>query len=64
MFTTYLNFKGDCAEAFRFYERCFGGKIEFLQTFDEAPMKDSVRPQDDGLVMHVALKRSGRPALA
>jgi uncharacterized glyoxalase superfamily protein PhnB len=27
MFTTYLNFKGDCAEACRFYERCFGGTI-------------------------------------
>jgi len=59
MFTAYLNFKGDCAEAFRFYERCFGGKIEFLQTFGESPMKDSVRPQDYGLVMHVALKVDG-----
>jgi PhnB protein len=59
MFTTYLNFKGDCAEAFRFYERCFGGKIEFLQTFGESPMKDSVRPDEYGLVMHVTLKVDG-----
>jgi len=59
MFTTYLNFNGNCAEAFRFYERCFGGKIEFMQTFGESPMKDSVRPEDYGLVMHVALKVDG-----
>ena len=59
MFTTYLNFKGTCAEAFRFYERCFGGKIEFLQTFGDSPMKDSVRPDEHGLVMHVTLKVDG-----
>jgi PhnB protein len=56
MFTTYLNFPGTCAEAFRFYERCFGGKIEFMQTFGESAMKDSVRPEEHGLVMHATLK--------
>ena len=45
MFNTYLNFNGNCAEAFRFYERCFRGTIEFLQTFGESPMKDSVTPE-------------------
>lgn len=59
MFTPYLNFNGTCAEAFRFYERCFGGTIEFLQTFGESPMKDSVRPDEYGLVMHVTLKVDG-----
>ena len=28
----YLNFNGDCAAAFKFYERCLGGKIVFMQT--------------------------------
>jgi len=59
MFTPYLNFDGNCAEAFRFYERCFGGKIEFLQTFGESQMKDSVSPDQYGLVMHVTLKVDG-----
>jgi PhnB protein len=59
MFTTYLNFNGTCAEAFRFYERCFGGKIAFMQTFGESPMKDSVGPEDYGLVMHVTLNVDG-----
>ena len=59
MFTTYLNFNGTCAEAFKFYERCFGGQIAFLQTFGESPMKDSVTPDQYGLVMHVTLKVGG-----
>jgi PhnB protein len=59
MFNTYLNFNGTCAEAFRFYERCFGGKIKFMQTFGESPMKDSVRPDQYDLVMHVALDVNG-----
>jgi PhnB protein len=59
MFNTYLNFNGTCAEAFRFYERCFGGKIKFVQTFGESPMKDSVKPEQYGLVMHVTLDVNG-----
>jgi PhnB protein len=59
MFDAYLNFNGNCAEAFKFYERCFGGKIEFIQTFGESPMKDSVKPDQYGLVMHVTLKVDG-----
>ena len=59
MFNTYLNFNGNCAEAFRFYERCFGGTIAFLQTFGESPMKDSVGPDQYGLVMHVTLNVDG-----
>jgi PhnB protein len=59
MFNAYLNFNGNCGEAFKFYERCFGGKIDFMQTFGESPMKDSVRPDEYRLVMHVTLKVDG-----
>ena len=59
MFNAYLNFNGRCAEAFRFYERCFGGKIKFMQTFGESPIKDSVQPDQYGLIMHVALDVDG-----
>lgn len=59
MFNTYLNFNGNCAEAFKFYERCFGGTIKFQQTFGESPMKESVRPDQYGLIMHVALDVAG-----
>jgi PhnB protein len=59
MLNAYLNFNGNCGEAFRFYERCFGGRIKFLQTFGESPMKDSVPPDQYGLVMHVTLDVNG-----
>ena len=29
----YLNFNGQCEEAFKFYERCLGGKIVFTMTY-------------------------------
>ena len=38
----YLNFNGQCAAAFRFYEQCLGGKIVMMQTHGESPMKDRV----------------------
>ena len=46
----YLNFPGTCAEAFRFYEKALGGKIEMLQTQNigcriHAPYHRSVRPK-------------------
>lgn len=33
----YLMFNGNCREAFDFYSRVLNGKIEFMQTFGEAP---------------------------
>lgn len=34
---TYLNYGGNCAEAFRFYEKHLGGKIMAMMTHDQAP---------------------------
>ncbi|HKV04171.1 MAG TPA: VOC family protein [Candidatus Acidoferrales bacterium] len=34
--TPYLNFDGRCEDAFKFYERCFGGKIVAMATFEAA----------------------------
>ena len=33
--SAYLNFPGTCAEAFRFYEQLFGGRILMMQTHAE-----------------------------
>ena len=51
----YLNFSGQCAEAFRTYERVLGGKITFMQTHGESPMADQVGPDWQDAVMHVSL---------
>jgi PhnB protein len=51
----YLNFKGQCEEAFSFYEKCFGGKIAFMETYGKSPMKDQVPANWQGKVMHATL---------
>ena len=51
--STYLFFDGKCAEAFRFYERVLGGKIEFMQTAGESPARDQTPPEQHDTIMHV-----------
>jgi PhnB protein len=34
----HLSFAGDCEAAFKFYEKCLGGKITFLMTYEESPI--------------------------
>jgi len=52
----YLNFSGNCAEAFRFYEQVLCGKITFMQTHGESPMRDQTPPGWENAVMHVRLE--------
>jgi uncharacterized glyoxalase superfamily protein PhnB len=51
----YLNFNGDCAAAFKFYERCLGGKIEAIMTHGESPIAKDVPPSWHGSVLHARL---------
>jgi PhnB protein len=55
MLNAYLSFNGTCAEAFRFYERSLGGKIEMLMTHGESPMRDQFPADWHDRVMHVRL---------
>jgi PhnB protein len=50
----YLNFNGQCAAAFKFYEQIFGGKTT-MQTFGETPMKDQVPADWRDKVIHAQL---------
>ncbi len=38
----YLMFSGQCETAFKFYEKCLGGKITTMMTFEESPDKSMV----------------------
>ncbi|MEO8070995.1 MAG: VOC family protein [Acidobacteriota bacterium] len=51
----YLNFNGQCAEAFKFYEKVLGGKIVMMQTHGESEAKDQVPADWRDKVMHVHL---------
>jgi PhnB protein len=52
---TYLNYGGNCAEAFRFYEEHLGGKIGTLMTHDQAPGAANVRPELAKAVLHASI---------
>lgn len=51
----YLNFNGNCEEAFNFYKSVFGGEFLSLQRFKEVPAEGQL-PADEGeWIMHVSL---------
>jgi PhnB protein len=50
-----LSFDGRCEEAFRFYERCFPGKIQFLLAWKDSPMANEVPPAWGDKVFHATL---------
>jgi len=52
---SYLSFDGQCAAAFHFYERCFGGKIQMMMTYGESPMAGQVTPESRDKIMHVTM---------
>jgi PhnB protein len=52
----YLNFNGNCEEAFHFYEKALGGKIEMLLKYNQAPAGGGPTPPGfENKVMHVRL---------
>ena len=52
----YLCFKGDGEEAFQFYARVLGGKIEALHRFAGSPMESRTPPEWRDKVMHAAMR--------
>ena len=53
--TPYLIFNGQCEAAFRFYEKCFGGKILMMQTHGEAPGGKGSPAHRPESIMHARL---------
>jgi PhnB protein len=53
--SAYLGFDGNCAEAFRFYEECLGGKNLWIMTMGESPMADKIPAESHGKVMHARI---------
>jgi PhnB protein len=52
---TYVNFGGNCAEAFRFYEKQLGGRIGMLMTHAQAPDQSKVNPAWKDFVLHARI---------
>jgi PhnB protein len=53
---TYLLFNGNCAEAFRFYEQCLGGKITALLDHSAMPPSDNIPAEWRDKIMHARLE--------
>jgi PhnB protein len=51
----YLSFKGDCEAAFKFYERCLGGRPGALFRYAGSPMAKHVPDDWQDKVMHGSL---------
>ncbi len=52
----YLNFNGNCREAFEFYARCFGAKIVMMQTHGESPMAAKTPAHWKDAIVHARLE--------
>ena len=51
----YLNFSGNCQEAFEFYRSVFGGEFSSFQRFMDAPPQGQPAGNEAEQIMHVAL---------
>lgn len=55
----YLNFEGNCEEAFNFYKSVFGGEFIYLGRYEEMPAQEGMPPAPEEVkkkIMHVALQ--------
>jgi len=57
--STYVNFAGTCAEAFRFYEQHLGGTIGMMMTHGQAPDQSRVTPESRDAVLHARVTLGG-----
>jgi len=51
----HLNFNGDCEAAFKFYEKCLGGKITFMMPYAGSPAASFVPPEWQSKILHATL---------
>ena len=50
----YLNFDGQCREAFEFYRSVFGGDFDLVSTFGEGPPDMGIPEDERDRIMHVS----------
>ncbi len=48
----HLTFNGQCEAAFKFYEKCLGGKVVFMMTYGDSPMAEQTAPDWRDKIMH------------
>lgn len=56
---TYLNFDGNCAEAFDFYEKHLGGKLGPMMTYGDSPAMANFPPGTENRIIHTRIALGG-----
>jgi PhnB protein len=51
----YLNFNGECEEAFNFYAQVLDGKVSYMSSWEGSPMADHVPADWRKKIMHATL---------
>jgi PhnB protein len=54
----YLNFNGNCEEAFNFYKSALGGEFQYIGRFKDMPPQEGQPPMSEEMgnrIMHVSL---------
>ncbi|HEU0110288.1 MAG TPA: VOC family protein [Flavisolibacter sp.] len=57
----YLNFNGNCEEAFNFYKSVFGGEFNYVGRFKDMPPQEGMPPLSNEMgnqIMHISLPTS------
>ena len=52
----YVNYKGNCREAFQFYEKHLGGKITMMSTFNEMPDTSNLPKERLNDILHARIE--------
>jgi PhnB protein len=48
----HLTFNGQCEAAFKFYEKCLGGKIVMMMTYGDSPIAEQTPPDWRKKIIH------------
>jgi PhnB protein len=62
----YLNFPGNCEEAFNYYKSVFGGEFPYIGRYKDMPPQEGMPPvsaEDGEKILHVSLPMSGGAVL-
>jgi len=52
----YINYKGNCREAFQFYEKHLGGKIKMMSTFNDVPDQTNIPEDRKNNILHARIE--------
>jgi PhnB protein len=52
----YVNYKGNCREAFKFYEKHLGGKILMKSTFKDMPDSSNILEERKNDILHARIE--------